>query len=168
MEGYEPFGSRIFHGCDLGFKCIESIWIMCTRIGTMRTCSAQKLIEDGCVCGKDADLLVQEPSPYSHAVTELHVDVYGNSAIFTECDLRIKHCTTSPSRRLPLEGAWTERSESFQGAAIGSGMDRKVRIYGHINLGTNLEWCQRNHCQQPMYMVRCRAGCHQRRCRSRL
>jgi hypothetical protein len=46
-------------------------------------------------------------------------------------DLRIKHCTTSPSRRLPLEGAWTERSESFQGAAIGRGMDRKVRIWAH-------------------------------------
>jgi hypothetical protein len=34
MEGYEPFGSRIFHGCDRGFKCIDcmfSIWKMCAR-----------------------------------------------------------------------------------------------------------------------------------------
>ena len=128
-DGREPFGSRIFHGCDLGFKCIESIWIMCTRIGTMRTCSAQNLLENGCVCGKDADFLVQEPSPYSHAVTELPVGVYGTSAMFTECMASICESSTAPrvlpggchwkvhgpkgpnpSKGPPLEAAWTERS----------------------------------------------------------
>jgi hypothetical protein len=126
MEGYEPFGSRIFHGCDLGFKCIESIWIMCTRIGTMRTCSAQKLIEDGCVC------VGRMRTFWSKNLRHTRMRSLSCMWMCTETVMCNKRYGRTCMRFSP--NAWHRSAnqalhhESFPEAAIGRCMDRKVRI----------------------------------------